>query len=220
MTSPPPDPTPVRRPAPARDGARGDADPRGEADGPSDGRSTRDDALELARETFLAGERIEMRTIASALGIGRSTLYRWFGDRDRLIGEVIWREYNALVDRAEADADAEGASGADRILAIVARTNRLISRSRALRRFLTSEPEAALRVLTTKHGGVQPRIVQRHADRIREERQHDDIKPDVDATALAYAMVRISEGFLYADQITDTELDLEMADAVMGALLR
>ncbi|MBW3618746.1 MAG: TetR/AcrR family transcriptional regulator [Actinobacteria bacterium] len=214
MTPPQPDPTPVRRSAAAADGVHAD-DPAG-----SDGRATPDDALRLARETFLAGERIEMRTIAAALGIGRSTLYRWFGDRDRLIGEVIWREYSDLVDRAEAAADADGAAGADRILAVVARTNRDISRSRALRRFLTSEPEAALRVLTTKHGGVQPRIIKRHADRIREERARDDIKPDVDATALAYAMVRISEGFLYADQITDTELDLEMADAVMGALLR
>lgn len=203
-----PDPRPVRPP---------DADVPGAA---ANGRATPDHALALARETFLAGDRIEMRTIAAVLGIGRSTLYRWFGDRDRLIGEVIWREYRQLVDRAERAADADGAAGADRILAVVARTNREISRSPALRRFLTSEPEAALRVLTTKHGGVQPRIIKHHADRIREERRRDDLKPDVDATALAYAMVRISEGFLYADQITDTELDLDMADAVMGALLR
>ncbi|MBW3657205.1 MAG: TetR/AcrR family transcriptional regulator [Actinobacteria bacterium] len=214
---PSPDPVPVRRSDAAASATAGRA---GRIDTAGDGRAAPEDALQLARETFLAGGRIEMRTIASALGIGRSTLYRWFGDRDRLIGEVIWREYNDLVDRAEDAADRDGLAGAERILAVVARTNRDISRSRALRRFLTSEPEAALRVLTTKHGGVQPRIVERHARRIRDERERDDIKPDVDATALAYAMVRISEGFLYADQITDTELDLEMADAVMGALLR
>jgi AcrR family transcriptional regulator len=179
-----------------------------------------DVALLAARRRFLAGQRVEMRTLASELGIGRSTLYRWFGDRDRLIGEMIWQLLTATIRRAEAAADERGLRGADRILALVAGINREVRDSKPLRRFLTVEPEAALRVLTTKHGGVQPRVIRHLADEIRAERGHGELKSEVDATALAYAVVRVSEGFLYADQITDTPVDLDAADTVLAALLR
>lgn len=182
-------------------------------------RPTPDAALAVARRTFLDGERIEMRTIAGQLGIGRSTLYRWFGDRDRLIGAMVWQLLQESIRRAEDEADDAGLVGAARVQHVVARINHEVSQSRPLRRFLTSEPEAALRVLTTKHGGVQPRVIRYLAERIRAERERADVKPQVDATALAYAIVRISEGFLYADQITDTTVDLEMANSVLGALL-
>ncbi len=184
------------------------------------GRPTPDEALARARRTFLAGDRIEMRTLAGELGIGRSTLYRWFGDRDRLIGETIWTLLEESIRRAEDEANAAGLVGTQRLRTVVTRINRDVSASRPLRRFLTTEPEAALRVLTTKHGGVQPRVIRYLAERIREERQRAEVQPEVDATALAYAVVRISEGFLYADQITDSTVDLEMATAVLAALLR
>lgn len=185
-----------------------------------DARPTPEAALATARRTFLAGERVEMRTLAAELGIGRSTLYRWFRDRDRLIGEVIWCLLSESIRDAEAEADAQGLRGADRILALVTRTNEAVTASAPLRRFLTEEPEAALRVLTTKHGGVQPRVIRYLSERITEERAHAELKPQVEASALAYAVVRVSEGFVYADQITDTPVDLDMAYSVVGALLR
>src|SRR5262245_30239601 len=54
------------------------ADPRFE-------RPTREHALQLARETFQRGERVDMQTLATQLGVVRSTLYRWVGDREQLL---------------------------------------------------------------------------------------------------------------------------------------
>lgn len=174
--------------------------------------------MELARRTFLAGERIEMRTLAGELGIGRSTLYRWFGDRDRLIGETIWMLLESTLRHAEAEHAA--IRGAPRIRAIFSAITSDVTASRPLRRFLTAEPEAALRVLTTKHGGVQPRVVRYLAQRIDEERAHERIADGVEARDLAYALVRVTEGFLYADQITDTTVDLDALTSITAALLR
>lgn len=181
-------------------------------------RPTPEAALQLSRRTFLDGERIEMRTLAADLGIGRSTLYRWFGDRDRLIGETVWTLLDDSIQRAESEnADLRGAA---RLRAVISRINRDISASRPLRRLLTAEPEAALRVLTTKHGGVQPRVIRYLEKRISEEREHEPIAEGVEARDLAYALVRLNEGFLYADQITDTPVDLDALDKIVAALLR
>src|SRR5215467_3933227 len=48
------------------------------------------DALRLARERWLAGERLDMGALAEELGISRATLYTWVGSKDRLLGEVLW----------------------------------------------------------------------------------------------------------------------------------
>ena len=47
---------------------------------------------DAARRHYVDGERVDMRAIAADLGVGRATLYRWFGSRERLLGEVIARE--------------------------------------------------------------------------------------------------------------------------------
>lgn len=172
-------------------------------------------ALALARDTFLAGERIEMRTLAGELGIGRSTLYRWFGDRDRLIGAVLWGFTSGLLEVAD---DPE-LSGAERIVHITDVFGAAVAGFEPLRRFLTTEPEAALRVLTTHHGGVQERTIDWFSERIAEEITAGHLATSVDADALAYAVVRVGEGFLYADQITGVRYDPEAASAVIRALL-
>lgn len=187
-------------------------------DGPRGGRPTPEAAIALARRTFLAGDRIEMRTLAAELGIGRSTLYRWFGDRDRLIGDTVWTLLEDSIERAEAS-NAE-LQGAERLRAVIRSINHDVTASRPLRRLLTAEPEAALRVLTTKHGGVQPRVIRYLAQRIDEERTVESIAPGVEAHDLAYAVVRVTEGFLYADQITDTPVDLDALESITAALLR
>ena len=57
-------------------------------------RPTAEDALALARDQFLAGERVEMGALAEQLGINRTTLYRWVGEREQLMGTL----FSALID--------------------------------------------------------------------------------------------------------------------------
>ena len=51
--------------------------------------AARNDALALATERFLAGERIDVRAIAAELGLARATMHRWFGTREGLVGETL-----------------------------------------------------------------------------------------------------------------------------------
>src|SRR3954467_3171737 len=54
--------------------------------GPAAGAS-RDEVLARTTADFLACRRIDVQAIAADCGVGRATIYRWFGSRDRLIGE-------------------------------------------------------------------------------------------------------------------------------------
>ena len=43
--------------------------------------ASREDVLGAAMHRYLRGERIDVQAIASDLGLGRATIYRWFGSR-------------------------------------------------------------------------------------------------------------------------------------------
>src|SRR2546427_296007 len=44
--------------------------------------ASREDVLALAMHRYLRGRRVDVQAIASELGLGRTTIYRWFGSRD------------------------------------------------------------------------------------------------------------------------------------------
>src|SRR3954469_20356201 len=74
-------------------------------------RPTALDALEAARRTVLRGERVEMRALAEELGVSRVTLHRWVGNRDLLLGEVMWSLAEPALAAARAATRATGAAG-------------------------------------------------------------------------------------------------------------
>lgn len=43
------------------------------------------DAFDLARQRYLAGDRVDMQDLAGSLGISRAVLFPWVGNRDQLI---------------------------------------------------------------------------------------------------------------------------------------
>jgi hypothetical protein len=51
------------------------------------------------------------------------------------------------------------------------------------------------------------------------ERSGGTFDPGLDTPTLAYAILRISEGFLYADVIVDRAVDVDRAVTVIDALL-
>jgi AcrR family transcriptional regulator len=118
-------------------------------------RPTRADALEFARTLFLRGERVDMNTLSTALGIGRTTLYRWVGDREQLIAEVLGGLTDVVWDQV-----IESAEGEDRERAMDAgrRFMELTAGFPPLRRLVEREPQLALRVLLAPDGIVAQRI--------------------------------------------------------------
>ncbi len=47
---------------------------------------------------YLRGRRVDVQAIAAELGLSRATIYRWFGSRENLIGEVLVRAAEPLLE--------------------------------------------------------------------------------------------------------------------------
>ena len=178
--------------------------------------ASREDVLALVMHDYLRGRRIDVQAIAAQLGLGRTTVYRWFGSRDELIGEVVIRAGEPLL--AEAREGARGVGG-EALLDTFDRMNRSLNSSPALRQFVERERDAALRVLTSSAGKVQPRIVAAVQEVIDDEVRAGAYNPPVDTSTLAYAMVRLAEAFLYNDAVAGMRGDVERLREVEAALL-
>lgn len=173
-----------------------------------------DPVITHALRQFLREGRIDMGDLAAEAGIGRATLYRRYGDRDRVLGEVLW----AITQTAWARLwQASPQRGMARVIAVLDQAMRDTVASPALRALLERDPEAALRVLTSKQGVVQDRLVTGLADLIRAERGDDTA--DIPLTKLAYAVVRLAESFCYSDVITGAPPDIDTATDIIRKLL-
>jgi AcrR family transcriptional regulator len=175
-----------------------------------------DDVLALARAKYLAGGRVDLTLLASELGLGRATIYRWFGSREALLGEVIARELEQLLADSRRRVRRRGAVG---LLAVFDHVNRRLATATALRRLLEQEQAAALRLLTSSTGIVQPRAVAGVEALIGAEVSAGRYTPPADPSTLAYAIVRLAEAFLYNDAAAGIRGDHKRLREVEAALL-
>jgi AcrR family transcriptional regulator len=176
-------------------------------------RPTREHAIALAKERFLAGERVEMNTLAADLDIGRTTLYRWVGERDHLIGEI----FGELVDDwlAIVEPQAEGA-GVTRVLDVIRRFLDYAASSEPLTRFTEREPALALRVLLDRRG----RVAERNSAAIR--RLLTDAAPELEVPdktidAIAMAATILVWAYLATGQEPDIDGAISLAETLLGA---
>ncbi len=174
-------------------------------------------AFYAARRQYLAGRRIDMQALANELGISRATLYRWTGHREQLISDVAFSLSDAVFEQAKRDT--AHLSGPPRLLAVFRQHIEAVVDARPLQIFLQQETHAALRILTGRGGSVQRRTVARLADLYREEQRRGSFQPRADPDALAYAVVRITEGFIYNDAILAVEPAVDEAAAIVALLL-
>jgi AcrR family transcriptional regulator len=178
--------------------------------------ASREEVLARARQQFLEGRRVDLTIVARELGLGRATIYRWFGSRDAVLGEVIVDELRQLLARHRQRVRRRGAAG---LLEVFDRANRGLSRSQPLRRLLEQEREAALRLLTSGGGPVQARAVEAIQELIDAEVTAGRYEPPVDTGTLAYAIVRLANAFLYNDAALGIRGDWERLREVEAALL-
>jgi AcrR family transcriptional regulator len=178
--------------------------------------ASRADVLALATRGYLRGARVDLQAIAAELGLGRTTIYRWFGSRDALLGEVLVRTAEPLL--REARASAEGVGGVA-LLDTFDRFNRSLADAPALREFVERERDAALRVITSGAGNVQPRIVAMITDLIESEVSAGTYEPPVEPATLGYAIVRLAEAFLFNDAAAGMRGDVDRLRDVEAAIL-
>jgi AcrR family transcriptional regulator len=171
--------------------------------------------LALVTELYLRGQRVDITVVASRLGLGRATIYRWFGSREALLGEVIARQLELLVARKRAEVRRRGAAG---LLEVLDRVNRTLTRSMAVRGLLEQE-RTAMRIFTSSAGVVEPRAVACIQALIEEEMTASDYEPPADPATLAYALVHLRHAFLWNDATNGVRGDYERLRKVSAALL-
>ncbi|HEY2771667.1 MAG TPA: QsdR family transcriptional regulator [Solirubrobacteraceae bacterium] len=175
--------------------------------------------MAAAREQYLDGQRVDVTVVARELGLGRATIYRWFGSREHLLGEVIADELEALVTRKRREVTASGVDGVDGLLETFDQVNRALAHAPAVRTFVEQERLSALRLLTSSSGEVQPRAVACVAAMIEDEAEAGNYEPTADPETLAYAIVRLAEAFLYNDAAVGIRGDHSRLREVQAALL-
>lgn len=179
-------------------------------------RATPLDALTLATETWLRGERLDIGRLAKELGVGRATMFRWVGSRDQLYAAVFERVYAGQRRRILANAKGTGLE----YFRNVARINlEAFSDSTAFRKFIEHDPEYALRLLTAPNGAPQQHSVRLEEELLERVLKEEGLTPELDVNTLAHIIVRIGEAYLYAGTLGGYKPDIEKALAAMCILV-
>jgi AcrR family transcriptional regulator len=177
--------------------------------------ASREDVLATALHHYLRGRLIDVRAIAAELGLGRTTVYRWFGSREGLVGETIAEAAQPLFDASRAAARGRGGPA---LLETFDGINRALAEAPALRSFLAVERDA-LRILTSSGGVVHSRAVATIRAFIEAEVRQGTYEPPVEAGTLAYAIVRLAEAFLFNDATAGLRGDVDRLREIEAALL-
>lgn len=183
---------------------------RGNAEFP---RPTSQDAINVAIATFEAGQRVDMAQIADRLGVGRSTLYRWVGDREALMDRVIDETTIKLARSVQRRVRGQGL---ERTMSAVRVYLEATTKYEPLRSLAEREPHLALHVVMNPDGVFARNT--REGLRAQIQRDLPDIEvPDdvidvINSTNLALVWAAIAGG--YDPQIHQA---VEIVRTVIGA---
>lgn len=162
---------------------------------------------------YLKHSTIDMDLLASEMAISRATLYRAAGSRDALFGEVFWAIGRIFL--AEAGAEATG-TGADRVLFLSRAFAEMVTGAHQLRQFVAAEPLTAARVLLTTATDVHHRAVDAQVDIFHES----GITGDPQEMRLrAFLYVRLMESVVYSNVLGVPEVNFDLAEPALRALL-
>jgi AcrR family transcriptional regulator len=165
------------------------------------------------------GKRLDMQGLADELGISRVTLFRRVGSREALLGKALWTLTQCTLETAAAQWEAERPAREPHTPGTGRYINAMVAQSKGLRRLLEDEPALAIRVLTDPRGQVQAGIVAFIEELLRRDIEEFGLVTLIDPAALAYALVRLGESFLYADVLAARKPDVETANRLQRGLL-
>lgn len=171
-----------------------------------------------AQKIYVQQRRVDMQVLAQETGVSRRTLYRKAKDRNTVIGEIHW--FNSRVILAEGLGKSQGQVGAQRLVSVYAHFLESASNSPELSHQLRDEPENTLRVITTKDGIVHGRVIDFIARFLHVEAEAGHFVPDLPVDALAFAIVRMGESFLYSEALSGDTADYRYSVEMISRLLR
>lgn len=160
-----------------------------------------------------------MQGLADELGMSRATLFRHVGSREALLSQALRMLTGRTLRAAAARWEAERPPGELHTPGTGRHINALVSQSEGLRRLLDDEPGLALRVLSDPRGRVQTAVVTFVEGLLLRDIAEFGLVTLAEPGALAYALVRLGESFLYADILAARRPDVATADRLQQALV-
>ena len=165
------------------------------------------------------GKRLDMQGLADELGVSRVTLFRRVGGREELLSQAMWQLTERMLGIAVARWEAERPEGELHTPGTIRHINAMVAGSAGLRRLLDDEPALTMRVLTDPRGRIQSGIVAFNEDLLRRDMDEFGLVTIIEPGALAYALVRLGESFLYADVLAARKPDVATANRLQQALI-
>ena len=157
-----------------------------------------------------------MQSLAAQLGVNRVTLYRWVGSREQLLVEVLWSMTERTIMKRWAEVyDEPGA----RVPEVMRRWIRDTIDTPGVRRLLHGESEFAMRLLTLRSGGFQPRLFALVRKLIADDIGSGRAASSLPLDELAYTVVRVCESYLYLPAITGEAVDPDMVARILAVLV-
>lgn len=151
----------------------------------------RDRIFESAVKRYVDGASIDLSTLAAENGVSRASAYRWFGDNDRLLAEVLLQRADANFERASKLHASK--RGRERVIATLSDFLHHASESEGTRAY------------------PNQRAVIENVEGLLEEEAKRGMQLPADIRSLAYIIVRVIESFIYADVIAEEEPNPERA---------
>jgi TetR/AcrR family transcriptional regulator, repressor for uid operon len=189
---------------------------------PDDAASERilDAALELAAASGL--RHLTMDEVADRAGVGRMTVYRRFGSRERLEEALAVRESRRCLAELDSTVD-PGAPVADQIAQGMLTTLRLIREHPLLERMSRVEPAAALAALRDQKTGVFAMSRAFIAARVSEGQRAGTVDASLDPEQVGEMLVRVGFSFLLIPEsalpLDDDERMREVARTLVAPIL-
>jgi AcrR family transcriptional regulator len=196
----------------------------------------RDAYLDAARDCILevGWRRTTLTEVARRAGVSRMTIYRAWSDMARLLGDLMTREWGAVVAGTLARTDPAGDSADDADDPVVELARGLADTVAGLRenelfvRIVELDPELLLPYLLSRRGRSQEALLVMLRERIEAGQRAGAMRAG-NADAMARALLLASHGFVFSAHtmldgepdgggVTEDDLDAELVRLVEGLL--
>lgn len=173
-------------------------------------------ALDAATRIYLACGVLDMSALADELGVGRSTLYRWVGNREDLLGAVLAEATVRTFRKAAASAPGKG--GYHHVLDVLARFMHAVIDAAPVQALYKREPVLFIRVAKTP-GPVEAVAAQMVSELLETEETAGRLSLPLPPAVLGLAIVRFCDAPLYAHVLGRDAPEIDTALDLVAALL-
>ncbi|GLY24709.1 TetR family transcriptional regulator [Micromonospora sp. NBRC 101691] len=166
--------------------------------------------LDAAYEQFcrMGVRRSTMEDVARRAGVSRITAYRRFATKDRLVEQVVRREFRRYFDQFLVDIQ-QAASVGDRVVLGFVSALQAIRRNPLIGGLMTAEPDVIIPSMISDGGRTLATVQRFVAGQLRREQHAGNISETVDVEVVAELMTRLSCSFLltpsHVVDLDDTE---------------